>query len=736
MPIPTTTYLLDSAKELYLQNSDPSVSGSDPINGLRERESDLSKITVESLIKSMGESKYIELENRLASTIKGKITSNLLGLTIPETENATVTISDFYTNSELSSSSSDYSEYVLQNQLYYFSVEISGGSIDYNSYNYEWIIQRTPNSDDNSIIITEISNTIYDNSRVIEFSILFSDIGSYLYRIKLTNNIYTTLQFYQTKSADVVSFYNLIEGTHVNGSITGDFGLHVYGTSVTLTAIHDSGFEFVGWSGDISGDLVNINPTYITMNSDKTINAEFTNNGKTLTVISDHGDPSPNTGDNFYDYNDEVICVAPSSPVTESNENVRYLLTGYVGTGSAPAAPPASLTFNITSDSTLTWNWSTQYKVIASAGSGGSVGAYTQWNDEGSQITILAEAVGGEPGYTFDKWTDTITGLEVSMPLTINQPYNLIATFTKNDQTIQSGQSSSNVPVGGVIMYNGPMTGLAAKFQPGSVAIVKITAVSGGGVTGISIYTDPVTGIVYNGFGYLVNGGQASTSYILNIISGSGINGKMKCTFGGSVLQSVTMAGGGVAGSGYTLNSLVLVDISNGLGGLSAPDVGSNPGTGLGNDYSEWALCNGLNGTANLTSKFIVGYDPYVTDYNSVGKTGGEKTHILTTQEIPSHAHSYYAGSGSNPLLFNTGTAYGVMLNSGGGQTTGTTGGLAEVTQAHENRPPYYTLAYIQRVTSLVFLESYSLVSSGSFNADKMLQIMINGEPYYIQLNK
>ena len=55
---------------------------------------------------------------------------------------------------------------------------------------------------------------------------------------------------------------------------------------------------------------------------------------------------------------------------------------------------------------------------------------------------------------------------------------------------------------------------------------------------------------------------------------------------------------------------------------------------------SGWALCNGANGTPNLSGKFIVGYDPGYADYNTVRKQGGAHTINLTTHELPEHNHA------------------------------------------------------------------------------------------------
>ena len=50
-----------------------------------------------------------------------------------------------------------------------------------------------------------------------------------------------------------------------------------------------------------------------------------------------------------------------------------------------------------------------------------------------------------------------------------------------------------------------------------------------------------------------------------------------------------------------------------------------------------WALCNGQNGTPNLSGKFVVGYSASDLDY-AIGKTGGEAKHRLSESEMPSHS--------------------------------------------------------------------------------------------------
>ncbi|MFC2141082.1 PKD domain-containing protein [Acidobacteriota bacterium] len=77
--------------------------------------------------------------------------------------------------------------------------------------------------------------------------------------------------------------YTLTVNTVGQGSVTLNppGGVYDEGTVVTLTASPDSGWQFDNWSGDLSGTS---NPTTITMNSDKTVTANFSEVGVTGTV--------------------------------------------------------------------------------------------------------------------------------------------------------------------------------------------------------------------------------------------------------------------------------------------------------------------------------------------------------------------------------------------------------------------------------------------------------------------
>ena len=167
-----------------------------------------------------------------------------------------------------------------------------------------------------------------------------------------------------------------------------------------------------------------------------------------------------------------------------------------------------------------------------------------------------------------------------------------------------------------------------------------------------------------------------------------------------------------------------------------------------------WALCDGdvVNGykTPNLSGRFVVGYNSSDTDYDQPGNLsqngtttadiGGLTSVELTNSQMPKHNHggstvavgNHQHGYSDRYIIESagitgmpTGTAsyaHGTGQNIGNegldgnnthfyyvGDNTGYAGGHSHVinndggsasktAEPHENRPPYYTLAFIMRV--------------------------------------
>jgi len=125
-----------------------------------------------------------------------------------------------------------------------------------------------------------------------------------------------------------------------------------------------------------------------------------------------------------------------------------------------------------------------------------------------------------------------------------------------------------------------------------------------------------------------------------------------------------------------------------------------------------WRLCDGTGGTPDLRGRFVAGAGG---EY-AVGATGGANTVTLTTAQMPAHNHihshptdAYGRSAGSaaeehyHTSHFDDRLAFRQNNSFGGGNQTSqavkaNTGGSVGSGNSHENRPPYYALAYIQRV--------------------------------------
>ena len=151
----------------------------------------------------------------------------------------------------------------------------------------------------------------------------------------------------------------------------------------------------------------------------------------------------------------------------------------------------------------------------------------------------------------------------------------------------------------------------------------------------------------------------------------------------------------------------------------------------------------------NLKGRIITGIDSNDTDFDTLGETGGEKTHTLTVDEIPSHAHEQLAVS--NPNSGGPGIRGTYNEQEGTGMSryptntqTGTTGGG----EAHNNLQPYIVLNYIIKVLDAPAIQAqvvngYSTSSRDSYSCNYVNNIntysndeirigtWIDGKPIY-----
>ena len=126
-----------------------------------------------------------------------------------------------------------------------------------------------------------------------------------------------------------------------------------YGTSVTPPADPTkTGHSFTGWSPLVPSTI----PA-----SNVTCTAQWLIDTFTLTVVSAHGTATPST--QVYDWNTSVDASVLDSPVILSGNTTQYVCTGWIGTGSVTSGSGTNTSFTITADSSITWQWQTNYWV-------------------------------------------------------------------------------------------------------------------------------------------------------------------------------------------------------------------------------------------------------------------------------------------------------------------------------------------------------------------------------------
>lgn len=111
---------------------------------------------------------------------------------------------------------------------------------------------------------------------------------------------------------------------------------------------------------------------------------------------------------------------------------------------------------------------------------------------------------------------------------------------------------------------------------------------------------------------------------------------------------------------------------------------------------SGWLLCDGTNGTPNLSGMFIAGYNAADTDYDAIGKTGGAKTFTLSQANLPPVQIDVPipVGSTSQGQTGSGKITCGSEPNEPSPGPTLKTAALGSGV-AFDKRPSFFTLAYI-----------------------------------------
>jgi uncharacterized repeat protein (TIGR02543 family) len=227
----------------------------------------------------------------------------------------------------------------------------------------------------------------------------------------------------------MVVYFNLTTQA-VNGSITRSQAgpSHLAGSSVTLTAVADAGYRFIGWSGGLSGTA---NPATVLMDDDKTITANFI---QQFTLITNAGSGGSISAGGTYDAGTPVTVTAAAAN--------GYRFGSWSGDASGSTHP---LTLIMDGPKSVTANFIQQFTLTTSAGIGGSIsggGIY----DEGTIVNVSANPAGG---YRFGFWSGDLSGTNGTKTLVMNSDKVVQASFIRRYALTTSAGTGGTVTGGG-----------------------------------------------------------------------------------------------------------------------------------------------------------------------------------------------------------------------------------------------------------------------------------------------
>ncbi len=208
-----------------------------------------------------------------------------------------------------------------------------------------------------------------------------------------------------------------------NGTVTKNPDQATYDSTavVQLTATPATGYQFTGWSGDLSSSA---NPVTVIMNTNKTITANFAINTYTLTVTAANGTVAKNPNQATYDSNSTVQLTA--TPATG------YHFTNWSGdlTGSTN---PATVTMD--ANKNITANFAINTYALTVNAINGSVTKNPNLATYDSNATVQLTAIPAT-GYHFTNWSGDLSSSANPVTVIMNANKTVTANFAINTYTL------------------------------------------------------------------------------------------------------------------------------------------------------------------------------------------------------------------------------------------------------------------------------------------------------------
>ena len=256
----------------------------------------------------------------------------------------------------------------------------------------------------------------------------WSDSGAISHTVAPTTN--------KTYTATFSTQYYLTMTPGTGGTVSPTSGWRNSGSTVSISATPTNntqvGYSFTGWAGTGLGSYSGANnPASITMNGPITETAAFTQNPVQVTVQTNPAgrsftvDGSPYTAAQAFSWAPGSSHTIATTSAQSGGTGVQNLWTKWNDNG--------AISHNVapTTNQTYTANFTTQYYLTMSAGTGGTVSPSSGWRNSGTAVSIRATPASG---YIFANWTGSGTGSYTGSAhpssITIGGPITETADFT------------------------------------------------------------------------------------------------------------------------------------------------------------------------------------------------------------------------------------------------------------------------------------------------------------------
>ena len=297
-------------------------------------------------------------------------------------------------------------------------------------------------------IFTITPDTGYHILDVLVDNVSVGSVSTYTFKsVKADHTISATFEI-DTHTLNVTVFGN--------GSVVKDPDQinYNYGTIVTLTATPDTGWHFVGWSGDATGSD---NPLTVTMNTNKNITALFEIDTHTLNVTV-FGNGSVTKNPDQINYNYGTIVTLTATPDTG------WHFVGWSGDATG-SDNPLTVTMNVDKNITSLFGINTYIVTATVSGTNGAVLPLVQTVNYGNTVSVV---ITPDAGYHITSVTDNGTDVTNSVVDNGDGTYtytiaavienrDVVVTFAIDTYTItaSAGSNGSISPSGDIVINYG-----------------------------------------------------------------------------------------------------------------------------------------------------------------------------------------------------------------------------------------------------------------------------------------